>query len=184
MNKDKLKLYFIALVPDEPVYSEVMVLKTEFKDRFSIRAALRSPPHITLHMPFQWQEEKEAQLIASLNALKSSSNQIEVELNGFGAFPPRVIFIKVVENDQLNMLQGSIQKMARSAWHIYPKSNNARPFKPHMTIAFRDLKKPQFIEAWSTFAQRTYKATISVTDISLLKHNSKSWDILHRVILE
>ena len=98
MKKDKLKLYFIALVPDEPVFTEVMNLKTEIKERFGSKAALRSPPHITLHMPFQWQEEKEAMLISSLNSVGSQSKEFNIDLRGFGSFPPRVIYIHIENN--------------------------------------------------------------------------------------
>jgi len=183
MKKESLKLYFIAIVPDEPVFDEVMVMKTEVSQRFESKAALRSPPHITLHMPFQWKEEKEGRLISSLDAMASLQQGFEVQLKGFGGFPPRVIYINVLENKLLSTIQKVIQNLARSKWHIYPKSNSIRPFMPHMTIAFRDLKKPQFHEAWSTFKERGFNATISVTNICLLKHNGKSWDVLHRASL-
>lgn len=49
-------LYFIALVLPSPLYEEVTRLKEYFRDRYNSKAALRSPPHITLHMPFKWKE--------------------------------------------------------------------------------------------------------------------------------
>ena len=44
-----------------------MNIKQEFANRFNSKAALRSPPHITLHMPFKWKEEKEVKLIDVLS---------------------------------------------------------------------------------------------------------------------
>ncbi|MEN8248717.1 MAG: RNA 2',3'-cyclic phosphodiesterase [Bacteroidota bacterium] len=182
MKKDNLKLYFIAIVPNEPHFSELKAFKTEFKDRFNSKAALRSPPHITLHMPFKWNEEKEDRLIKTLNMLAEEHSPFDLILNDFGAFPPRVIFVKVGENDQLHKLQKAVQKVAKTSWHIYPKEPQ-RPFRPHMTVAFRDLKKPAFHEAWSQFKDRKYSAQFEVFDICLLKHNGKSWDVLERVQL-
>ena len=183
MKRENLNLYFIAVVPGEPVFTEVMDLKTEIRDRFNSNAALRSPPHITLHMPFQWQEEKEELLITSLDKLATNQLPFSLELANFGAFPPRVIYIHVIENELLSDLQNAVQKNARSNWHIYPKPDS-RPFKPHITVAFRDLKKPLFFDAWKEFEQRNYTARFEVNNVCLLKHSGKTWDILHKAGLQ
>ena len=182
MNRKKLKLYFVAIVPEEPVYSEVLAFKTEFHDRFNSSAALRSPPHITLHMPFQWPEEKEDRLSASLDIIARQNKQFKLTLADFDAFPPRVVYIGVEEKESLNIAQKAISRNARENWHIYPKPNS-RAFTPHITIAFRDLKKPIFFEAWQEFKQRTYSAEFKVAEFCLLKHNGKLWEIHHRASL-
>jgi len=178
MNKPKL--YFVALVPGGNVFDEVLALKHEVHERYQSKAALRSPPHITLHMPIQWQEENENKLVISLDDLAGEYKPFPIDLDGFGAFPPRVIYVSVSENQELSKLQAAVQKLARAIWHIYPKSTNTRPFTPHMTFAFRDLKKPMFFKAWQEFEQREYTGQFMAKDICLLKHNGKHWEILHR----
>jgi 2'-5' RNA ligase len=180
MKRDALKLYFVAIVPEEPVYSEVLAFKSEFSDRFNSSAALRSPPHITLHMPFQWKEKKEEQLLSSLDELAILQQPFNITLTDFGSFIPRVIYVNVVDCDALNIIQKEVGRNAANYWHIYPQPNS-RPFKPHLTIAFRDLKKPMFHEAWKEFEQRKYKAEFTVNDLCLLKHNGKSWDIFQKL---
>jgi 2'-5' RNA ligase len=179
MKRNSLRLYFVAIVPEAPIYAEILALKTEIRDRYGSKAALRSPPHITMHMPFQWKEEKESQLLNSLNELAILQQQFKLIIEDFGAFPPRVIYVQVKENQLLNMFQKEVGRNALKNWHIYPKSGS-RAFAPHMTIAFRDLKKPKFIAAWKEFEQRKYYAEFTVLDLCLLKHNGKSWDIFHR----
>jgi 2'-5' RNA ligase len=173
MKNDK-ELYFIALVPDEPVYSEIWQLKEEIRDRFASKAALRSPPHITLHMPFKWPSKKEALLGSTLQAVAEEQEPFIITLNKFGAFEPRVIYVGVEESAELTGLQKTIATQAAAVWHIYPMSGG-RPFRPHMTIAFRDLKKPKFYEAWQEFKERPYQNTMPVRKICLLKHNGKHW---------
>jgi 2'-5' RNA ligase len=182
MKRDSLKLYFVAIVPEEPIYAEILALKTEIRDRFSSKAALRSPPHITLHMPFQWKEEKESQLLTTLNELAILHQPFKVTLKDFGAFSPRVIYVQVEENQHLNMLQKEVGRKALKIWHIYPKPDS-RAFTPHMTIAFRDLKKPNFFEAWKEFEGRQYQTEFTASDLCLLKHNGKTWDVLHHAAL-
>ena len=182
MKRESLKLYFVALVPTEPICSQILALKKEFSHRFGSSAALRSPPHITLQMPFQKQEEKEELLVSSLDKLARHHASFKLSLSNFGAFPPKVIYLNVDENAQLNDLQKAVQKNAVSHWHIYPKANS-RPFKPHITVAFRDLKKPKFYAAWQEFDHREFKTEFIVYDVCLLKHNGKTWDVLHKSTL-
>ena len=61
------KLYFLAIIPPSPFYDEALRLKHYFKDEYNSKASLNSPPHITLHMPFEWKEKKEEMLIEKLN---------------------------------------------------------------------------------------------------------------------
>lgn len=182
MKRDSLRLYFVAIVPEEPVYSAVLALKSEFRDRFNSSAALRSPPHITLHMPFQWREEKQEQLLISLDKIAKSQQQFKIALEDFGCFQPRVIYVNVEDCESLNMAQKEVSRNAATNWHIYPRSDS-RPFRPHMTIAFRDLKKPKFFEAWKEFESRKYSAEFTVSNLCLLKHNGKTWEVYHRASL-
>jgi len=58
----KNELYFIAIVPTSPLSEELLAWKQYFQEHYQSKAALNSPPHITLHMPFEWKEEKAAVL--------------------------------------------------------------------------------------------------------------------------
>ena len=74
-------------------------------------------------------------------------------------------------------------KRAATDWHIYQQANS-RPFKPHMTVAFRDLRKPHFQLAWNEFNNRKFKETMLVDSLALLKHNGKVWKISARIPLK
>jgi 2'-5' RNA ligase len=66
LNTHKTKevsLYFIAIIPPQPVFEETWQLKNHFKEHYQSKASLNSPPHITLHMPFEWKVEKEEMLV-------------------------------------------------------------------------------------------------------------------------
>jgi 2'-5' RNA ligase len=175
-KKEQKELYFIALVPEEPVHSEVWQLKEEMHKRFATRAALRSPPHITLQMPFKWSSGKEERLFQTLQHVAQAHQPFLLTLKNFGAFEPRVIYVNVEANESLNLLQQAVIKAAATGWHILPMARS-RPFQPHMTIAFRDLKKSKFYQAWQEFQQREFYNEILVSAISLLKHNGKTWDV-------
>ena len=99
------KQYFVAIIPPSPVFEEVLALKEYFKAIYGSKAALNSPPHITLHMPFLWNEVKEGKLVAKIEDFSMRHDPIKVCLDNFSSFPPRVIFINVTESDVLEELQ-------------------------------------------------------------------------------
>src|SRR3954471_9213105 len=94
-SEDRTKLYFIALIPPSPIYDEAIEQKNYFKENYNSKASLNSPPHITMHMPFRWKEQKEKELASAIEQFVKNFDPIKVCLDNFSAFAPRVIFINV-----------------------------------------------------------------------------------------
>lgn len=183
MGQQDLNLYFIALVPEEPLFSTILSFKNDISNRFNSKAALRSPPHITLHMPFRWKEQNEGRLFTPLQSLATSSPSFNIDLKNFGCFEPRVIYVSVQENQWLVSIQERLLKIAATEWHIY-QQRNSRPFRPHMTIAFRDLKKNDFYKAWDEYKIKSLEAIMITNHLTLLKHNGRNWDIHKQFLLQ
>ena len=168
-------LYFIAIIPDEPLKSRVTVIKKQLEAKYKTRAALRSPPHITLHMPFRWQAARVNRLSTVLEELSGQITPFLIELNGFEAFPPRVIFLKVAENEVLNNLKKQISKVSLQQWKLFERVDT-RPFHPHITIVFRDLNKTRFAQAWAEVKDQEFNDRFVAGRLTLLKHNGKFWE--------
>lgn len=183
-SEDKTKLYFIALIPPSPIYDEALEQKNYFKENYNSKASLNSPPHITMHMPFRWKEKKEKELVSAMEEFVRNFDPIKVCLDNFSAFPPRVIFINVVKSEALDQLQKNIQKFCKKEFNLFNANYKEQPFHPHLTLAFRDLKKPNFKKAWDEFAQKEYKAEFIADKLALLKHNGKIWQVFKEFNLE
>jgi 2'-5' RNA ligase len=183
-SEDKTKLYFIALIPPSPIYDEALEQKNYFKENYNSKASLNSPPHITLHMPFRWKEQKEKDLAETLEQFIKRFDPIKVCLDNFSAFEPRVIFINVVKSEALDEMQKSIHRFCKKELNLFNANYKEQPFHPHLTLAFRDLKKPNFKKAWEEFAQKEYKAEFIADRIALLKHNGKIWQVFKEFNLE
>ena len=181
---NKLKQYFVAILPPSPVHEEAQALKEYFKEKYHSKAALNSPPHITLHMPFLWNEEKEKKLVTTLQTFANQYDPIKVCLDNFSSFPPRVIFINVAESDALHDLQKNLHRHFKRELDIFNANYQDRPYHPHLTLAFRDLRKAHYPEAWQEFSKKEYKAEFMADKIALLKHNGKSWDVMKEFLLE
>lgn len=180
MVKEKTKQYFIAIVPPSPVYDHAQELKNYFRDQYQSKASLNSPPHITLHMPFRWKEKKEQELIDALQTFTASFAPFNLELKNFSCFSPKVIFIDVGKNEVLTDLQQKLHRFSKRELNVFNADYKEQPFYPHITLAFRDLKKPAFAKAWEEFKDKEYTASFLVENITLLKHNSKVWQAFEK----
>jgi 2'-5' RNA ligase len=58
MNRPQGSLFFIALLPPLEVQEIATKIKLEFAEIYNSRAALKSPPHVTLQPPFRWNLEQ------------------------------------------------------------------------------------------------------------------------------
>ena len=168
--------YFIAILLPEPILGQVESYKEELLKQFNLRGALRSPAHITLHRPFEWKEEKENVLIETLEKF-SFATVFDIELLNFNCFNPRVIYVDVLKNEKLLELHTNLKYFAQNNLKLLNEVEDMRGFHPHVTIAFRDIRKNKFEEVWQQFRDRKYEANFQYTGFSLLKLNSK-WEEL------
>lgn len=182
MMKDKER-FFLALIPNSPLQEQLMELKHYFSDHYQCKAPLRSPAHITLHMPFSYADKKMEKLKQNLTALASRHDSFDLKLNGFGAFPPRVIYVSVEENQPLRLLQKLLMQCMKENG-IFNADYKDRGYNPHITIAFRDLKKALFPQAWAAFENRSFDATFKVPSFWLLKHDGKKWHPYKEFLLQ
>ena len=169
-------LYFIALLPPADLRADIEALKEEMHRRFGARHALKAPAHLTLQMPFKRSPDQEAALTSGLAEFAANEARFTVELNGFGCFPPRVIFIKVAHHEPVVGLFERLREHLLGPMGFAAAAVSKR-FHPHLTIATRDLARPAFKTAWAEFKSREFQATFEADSLCLLKHNGRAWDI-------
>jgi 2'-5' RNA ligase len=171
-------MYYIALLAPEEINKDVLKWKKFFRDVYGCTAALKSPAHITLLPPFWMKEEQEASLANAIQQFCRRQESFPVKLSGFSCFSPKVIFVSVERNSNLELLYSSITRYL-TGLNKFPLAKDTRPFHPHITLASRDLFKKGFYEAWKIFENKKYEATWTAGSISLMRHNKKNWDAVH-----
>lgn len=172
-----MSLYFVALIPPPPLQSEIQGHRLHFKEEYNSSHALKSPPHITLLSPFNGHSEKE--LIAELGLTLKQRTPFEVGLKDFSHFGKRVLFLEVIQNDELLNLQEMMEAKARNHPEIFRYNYPKRPYHPHLTIAFKDLTEKNFQRAWEVYKNKSFSASFVVDQVYLLKHDSKQWQVIH-----
>jgi 2'-5' RNA ligase len=170
-------LYFIAIIPDTDLSKEITALKKQLAEKYNSKAALKLPPHITLYPPFKWDHKNEDSIINALTNFVNGKENFIVSLNGLGCFEPRVIFIKPDPSEKLGKLRTDLLTFLKTSISLSDPQNE-RPFRPHITLASRDLQKEDFYKAWEEFRDKEFKRMLEVNSIALLKHDGKFWDVL------
>jgi 2'-5' RNA ligase len=170
-------MYFIAIVAPEEVNSAILKWKQLMKEGFGCVVALRSPAHITLIPPFWMDEGKEPQLKDAISEFSQSCSGFEICLKNFATFKPRVIYVDVMPNHQLQALHARLEEFLVEKKQFLI-SKEERPLHPHVSIATRDLHKKAFREAWEIFREKKYEASWVASGISILKHDQKKWDVI------
>ena len=170
----KGKLYFIAIIPPHPYKDIISEVKNSFAKTYHVSHALKSPPHITLIPPFKISETQEKEVVDFLNKFVENAFSFHLKVENYSCFKPRVIFLKPILNEYLKNLY---QKISQEFYDLFPIGQlSKRPFHPHLTIAFRDLKAKTFYRAWKEYEAKTFKAEFLVDRIFLLKHDGKKWE--------
>ncbi len=183
MKKDH-RLYFYALVPPEEIQASVTEIKKDFRDRFKSGHALKSPPHITLIPPFEFLFSDENRLIKYLELFASEESSFLQVLENFGTFPPKVIYVRVLKTESLLDMYKRFRKFMEINLGLGKKSYSPGKFKPHMTVAFRDLTPENFYLAKTAYVQKQVSFRFLVQSICLLRHNGQHWDILHEAVFK
>jgi 2'-5' RNA ligase len=169
--------FFIALLPPQDVQDYATEIKEYFAQAYNSRYALKSPPHVTLQPPFEWQLDNLLVLEQTLRSFAESQVPVPIILKGFGAFVPRVIYINVIKTPELIGLQSDLMTHLEELLGIVHPDSKTRPFAPHLTVAFQDLTRQNFRAAWPEFERRELEFKFSVSQLTLLIHDGKQWNV-------
>lgn len=178
MHKDNL--YFIALIPKRELREKITAIKNDFKIRFKSEKALKVYPHITLKAPFKCSANAHNELMNWFSDLRIKQKPISLQLKNFGAFQNKnapVIYVNPVVTKELQMMQ---KEIIASFSSIFPSDIHPLDiqFKPHVTVAYRDLTPDNFSKAWEEYKHKTFDDLFEIDAFYLLQHDTKKWNII------
>lgn len=173
----KLEKYFIAIVPEGPLQERMSTLKAEIKERYGAKYALKSPAHITLKMPFLWNEHKEDDLLTKLRPFFRQYKPFALLIRGVGQFRGKILYARVLEQSRLNDLQSELVEFLRRSLRLNEELSD-KAFVPHMTVAYNDLKKRDFDSAREFLQTKGIRYNLLVTQVAILKKTENRWQVL------
>lgn len=177
MRSSEKLLYFIALIPYDELRREIRAIKERMKSLYGAGHALKSPAHITLQMPFKRSFADEAGISETLERFALQEHPFRIDLEGYGSFPPRVIYIRVSNPEPVRSLHTRLRELLVDSLG-FEQHEVMEDLQPHITVATRDLSKTAFREAWPALQEEEFTGGFRAESIFLLKHNGHYWDIL------
>jgi len=129
-------------------------------------------------MPFLYKENKIDQVSLSLKEALEERPSFEITFEGIAAFRNRQIYLKVSSNEFLTKIQRDIALWMKRHFNIFNANYRDYPYHPHLTIAFRDLKKVYFDIAFQYYMDLNYEASFTVSEISMLKLMADRWETI------
>lgn len=178
----KQRLYFIAIIPPPIIAEAVTQFKRHAAEHFESAHALKSPSHITLIPPFRFDQDQLKKIQLLLPLWTQAIDTFSIQLKNFASFPPRVIYVDVIKNPALENLHAQLKSCFENTFEFQPDRRN--DYHPHMTVAFKDLSKVMFYQAWDYFSKLAYKTAFEVRHVSLLKHSAGKWEVIREIALK
>jgi 2'-5' RNA ligase len=175
ISQKKEAMYFVGIVAAEPVASAIMKIKHEFAENYNSKKPLNSPAHLTLIKPFYFKDGEIETVEKPLKGFLLAQKSFFIRLSGFGAFPPKTIFVDIEPNDKLQLLYDELCAFVVAHLKIL-NPYVPEKFTPHVTVGNRDLTKGNFKKAWEVFEKRKFDKTFKVDKLVLLRHNSNHWE--------
>ena len=167
-------MYYLSLICPDPPAGTIRAYQEWMYAHFGCRAAMKSPPHITLVPPFWFPEEKEESLKQVLSDFEFDRPAIEIHWNGFNHFGKRVLYVQVGDHPDLQGLESVLSRHLAMNLEALAAPRQ-QPFHPHITIAARDMTPTAYLQAWAHFSGKPFKGSFVSGSISLMKLEPGRW---------
>jgi len=183
MSTYKQHLYFIGIIPPEPIYSDIKEFQQHVADKYKSKEALRHPTHATLIPPFRLDESRQPELVKFIENIAAKQDKFELAIDGFGSFTTGVIYAAILLSDPLKKLEKELTHPFYKKFGLTKEKGPSHAFIPHITIGYKDLSPLVFPQAWEEFKSKLYRRKWMLKDIALLRHNGKEWTVIQKLEL-
>lgn len=171
------QLKLIAIVLPEPLFSMVREQQDFIAENWQCLHALRTPPHITIIPPIALTHTEINKVQEIAREIASKSNPFRLSVNEYGAFKPRVIFVKPDVPPGLSDLYNNWREALMKTFpHVLEKYPD-RPYHPHITLAHRDVDRKRFDEIWKYYKHKKIDMSIEINQFCVLAHSKAGWEI-------
>ena len=127
-------------------------------------------------------EANEDKLINRLKDFLVGYKPLKLMIKGVKTFGNRVIYLGVEAEQELYDFQSDLKTFCKRELNLVDELSD-RNFHPHMTIAFKDIKKSQFQNILKFSNEKDLAKEWTETQIVLLKKEDGRWILCERLKL-
>ena len=97
-----------------------------------------------------------------------------MRVKGVDTFGKRVIFLDIKAEQDLYTFQSDLKKFLKTQVHL-PDELSDRNYHPHMTVAFKDLKRQIFEAVFQEVKEAKLESEFQISELTLLKRLNGKW---------
>ena len=171
----------LSILEDQP-YEEVKRLWKLFEKSYnSIGVQTFNHPNLT----FQGGEVTDTKaLTRDFKGLAAEIEPFEIEVDGFGSFRKRVIYLRVKKSREITRINGIVNQHLESRGETVFEEYTPERWIPHITVAMGDLAESEFDKAWSSLSGVKFGFVQKLHNICLVKrYSSGKIKILRKCLL-
>ena len=165
-NEVKLFGFLIVITPSPEIITDVKRLKSEFYRTYGKYRSMESKAHITI-CQFLMFDDRQKNVLRSLQRSLTGISPFELELNGFGHFiNSNVIYLRVAQSEELESLKNLFVYDLKRLWI---EQNKIVIKKHHLTIA-KDIHPGIFKSACDNYLPRPYHNSFVADKLTVLRY--------------
>ena len=169
--------YVVVTVVDGAAGEFNKKLRDEALEKFNVKSS-KLPAHITLKAPFETEESIKI-LENQIEKYIEDKNAIPYEIKGFEHFDNRVIYMNVIENDEMRTFHKEFVKSLKEVRYINFGSNEGEDAIFHVTISSKKVSKV-FDEMWQWINEYSCNYDVMLNNICIFKWQDNTWKLHKR----
>lgn len=173
--KPQTQLYFIALLPEPEIERELYQFKIDLFEKYGYKASLKSPAHITLIPPFSWPVQQAEEIKNIFLQYLVQTPTLDINIQGFDTFGDKVFYAKPICPKEIFDLQKDIFQHFQP--YLSEKLQNQFHFRPHITIANRDINSNDLPQIITDFHLKNFYRQTIISEITMFRHDGSKWII-------
>jgi 2'-5' RNA ligase len=168
------KRFFVALMLPAEIAAKVTEVIQFLSEHYNTRVSTAAP-HITLIPPFHATASQLEHLKIDLREFSAFHVPIQVHLQGFGAFPKRVLYVDLSSPGEIVSFKGSLDESLPRSRHFLPVP--CLEFVPHVSVASKRVqRRGVFDAAWAEIQSKTFEGSWTAMELTLLCFdNNNRW---------
>ena len=154
---------WIGIVLPRKFYNRIKKVQKDVSKKYDVYSSLGSQigPHITIIYQPNVRIGNFYKIKKTVEEIVKNQTQFCINVNGFAGFTNNVVYVKVVESRELRKLH----KMIFNSVNKFGKIKVYRKYKPHITIAFRDLSDDNFRKIHQEYIKKKISFKFTVKEI-------------------
>jgi len=162
--------FWVGIVLPNKTCKKLFRIEKEISEKYKTYYSLKS--RIGLHLTLTYQgnikEGNLEKIEKAVNEISETTKSFEVEIKGIRRFcKNRFIYAKIIKSKELNDLYKKLFCRLSEFGKIRP----LRIFKPHITLAYKDITEENFNEAFKEFKDKKISYEFKVNKLYLAKSN-------------